>query len=343
MARARRLGAAPSAPARTEEALRVMAAAGGRVEVLAAAGEMGEREARDSGFRVLVVGSPPKDRTGPEDTRRAAREMAAAKVDLLLFAGGDGTARDICDAVGSSLVVVGVPAGVKMHSGVYAISPRHAGRVAADFLHRTKMSSVEAEVMDIDEASFRRGVVSAKLYGYLRVPEERRSMQAVKSGGGGGDGEAVRGIAAQVLQGMEDGTLYIFGPGTTTRDILAEGAMKKTLLGVDVVLDRRLVARDVSGGQLTKLITGRKAKIVVTPIGGQGYIFGRGNQQLSPEILERVGRENIVLVATKSKLSALNGRPLLVDTGSESLDRKLSGFWRVTTGYREEVVYRAEA
>ena len=195
--------------------------------------------------------------------------------------------------------------------------------------------------MDIDEASFRKGIVVARLYGYLRTPDERRYMQSVKSGGIQTQKQVIQGMAADLAKNAQEDCLYIYGPGTTTRDIVAEFGLEKTLLGVDVVLGGRIIAKDVNERELTILADGkRKAKIVVTVIGQQGYIFGRGNQQVSPEIIKRVGRDNIIVVASKEKLASLEGRPLLVDTGKEEVDKMLAGYVRVITGFEDYVVYK---
>jgi len=220
-----------------------------------------------------------------------------------------------------------------MHSAVYALTPKYAGEAAIDFLTSQVPRTTDAEVMDIDEESFRRDVVAAKLYGYLRIPEERQFIQNAKSGGTQTEGQAIQGVANDLIESMEEDCLYIFGPGTTTRDILLRLGLTKTLLGVDVVLDKQLFAKDVNETQLIGLLKGRKAKIVVTVIGGQGYIFGRGNQQIGAEIIAGVGKENIIVVATREKLASLHGKPLLVDTGSEVVDKMLSGYVRVRTGY----------
>jgi predicted polyphosphate/ATP-dependent NAD kinase len=338
--RAQQLGASPESPRRAVEALRVIRRLKQEIDVLAYPDEMGENEARKAGFSPTVIGAIRSGETTSEDTQRAAREMKEQGVDLLLFAGGDGTARDIYHAVGREVTVLGIPTGVKMHSAVFAVTPRNAGMVASMSLEASSPRVTEGEVMDIDEASFRQGIVAARLYGYLRIPEERRSIQSVKSGGTRTEKQVVRGIATEIFRNMEKDCLYIFGPGTTTRDILAQLRLEKTLLGVDVVLNRRLVAMDVGASQLSDLVEEKKAKIVVTVIGGQGYLFGRGNQQLSPEIIKRVGRENIVVVASKEKLASLQGRPLLVDTGDVGVDGMLSGYVRVITGFEDYVMYK---
>jgi predicted polyphosphate/ATP-dependent NAD kinase len=194
--------------------------------------------------------------------------------------------------------------------------------------------------MDIDEEAVRRGVVSAMLYGYLKIPFRRRLLQGLKTPSSPGEEVAMAAIAADVVSGMEDGWLYVIGPGTTTRAITSRLGLDKTLIGVDVVADGRLIAVDVNESQLLDLMEGRRARIVVTPIGGQGYIFGRGNQQISPAVLERAGRENIIVVGTTGKIHALRGRPLRVDTGDRDVDEMLSGHVRVVTGYNERIVYR---
>ena len=194
--------------------------------------------------------------------------------------------------------------------------------------------------MDIDEEAFRQGAVSAVLYGYLQVPFRTSLVQNLKMASEGG-AAAVAPIAEDIVEKMEDGCLYIIGPGTTTRAITGELGLDKTLLGVDVVLDRELLAADVNEAQLLALLDEYSecgAKIVVTPIGGQGYIFGRGNQQLSPRVIGRIGKDNIIVISTKEKLYALDRQPLLVDTGDPALDQMLSGHITVVTGYRERAV-----
>ena len=337
--RARQRGAQPMAGARAVEALRVLAKVEG-LEVLAYPGEMGAEAAMAAGLSPTVIGEILPGRTTAEDTRRAAREMREHGVDLLLFAGGDGTARDIYDAVGLELPALGIPAGVKMHSAVYAVSPHAAGELAALYLRRQVSRLHEAEVMDIDEEAFRQGVVAARLYGYLRVPYRGALLQGAKVGGGLSEPAALQAIAQAVLERMEEGCLYIVGPGTTTRAIAAALGVEKTLLGVDVYAGRQLLAADVDEARLLELVRMHPARIIVSPIGGQGYLFGRGNQPISPAVLAAVGPKNILVVSTPEKLQRLRSRPLLVDSGDRAVDRMLGGYVRVVTGYREETVYR---
>ncbi|MBL7063642.1 MAG: ATP-NAD kinase family protein [Anaerolineae bacterium] len=301
---------------------------------------MGEDAARACGFEPTVIGSIKQGATTPEDTRNAAREILRLNVDLLLFAGGDGTARDVYNAVAEGIPVLGIPAGVKIHSAVFGTSPRNAGDLAALHLQGRGSSLREAEVMDIDEVAFRQGVVSARLYGYLNVPFRRGLVQSLKIASNPGEKTSLEAIACDIVDRMEHDCLYIIGPGTTTRAITSRLGLDKTLIGVDVVAEGKLVAADVNESQLLALLEGQSAKIIVTPIGGQGYIFGRGNQQISPKVIGKVGRDNIIVVSTTGKIHSLGGRPLWVDTGDREMDETLSGHIRVVTGYNEQIVYK---
>ncbi len=334
------LGAVPRAAPRAVEALRELGRLV-RLEVLTYPGPMGEDEAREAGLLHTVIGSFDSDDTSADDTRRAAVEMAERSVDLILFAGGDGTARDLCSAVGDGFPALGIPAGVKMYSGVYATTPRAAGRAAAQFLAGETLHTRLSEVMDIDEEAFRRGDVQARLYGYLRIPDDTSHVQVTKSPSHADEGEDILAIAGEVVDTMQDGWIYILGPGTTTKGIADVLGVPKTLLGVDVVLDGALVASDVTESLLIELLDGgRPAKIVVTAIGGQGHIFGRGNQQIGADVIRRVGKENVIVVATRRKLGSLGRRPLMVDTGSREIDSLLSGYLMVTTGRSESAMVK---
>jgi predicted polyphosphate/ATP-dependent NAD kinase len=340
-AQAMALGAMPQAHARAMQAVERLRSISA-LEIVTYPAEMGEEVARACQFVPRVIGSIRPGRTTPQDTQDAARMMKGMGVDLLLFAGGDGTARDIYAAIGRGQPVLGIPAGVKIHSAVYGTSPVGAGELARLFLEGRVSAFRESEVMDIDEEAFRQGVLSARLYGYLMVPHRTRFVQTLKVPNAG-EAASLASIAAEILDRMEDGVLYIVGPGTTTRAILKALGLEKTLLGVDAVLDRELLARDVNETGLLALLRERgegRARIIVTPIGGQGYLFGRGNQQISPSVIRRVGRENVLIVSTPDKLHALQGRALLVDSGDRTVDQMLCGYVRVVTGYNERAIHR---
>jgi len=333
------LGAVPQALNRAAEALAPLRSVDG-LEIITYPGEMGENAARACGITPTVIGTITPGETTARDTQQAAREMQRLGAALLLFAGGDGTARDIYEAVGLDMPALGIPAGVKIHSAVYATHPRSAGELAALYLQGRVAGLREAEVMDIDEDAFRHNALSVRLYGYLKVPFRSSLVQSQKMPSVGEEA-ALAAIAEEFASKMEEGVLYVLGPGTTTRAITDELGLEKTLLGVDVILDRALVAADVNERQLLALLDAHRegrVKIIVTPIGGQGYLFGRGNQQISPRVIEMVGRENIVVVSAPDKLHALGSRPLLVDTGDPATDEMLSGYVTVVTGYNERAV-----
>jgi predicted polyphosphate/ATP-dependent NAD kinase len=332
-------GAVPRAQERTRQALLPLCEVTAPFELLTVAGDMGEQVVRELGLPHRIVYQPAGEHTSAADTRHAAERMRDAGVDLLLFAGGDGTARDICAAVGESCHVLGIPAGCKIHSGVYGVTPAASGRVAARMIAGELLSLIDAEVRDIDEEAFRAGKVRARHYGQLLVPGDLRYVQAVKQGGRESEELVLADLAAGVVEQMEPDTLYLMGSGSTVAACMAELGLENTLLGVDLVENGRLIGQDLSAAEILTRIRGRRCRLIITLIGGQGHLFGRGNQQLSPEVIRCVGLENIQVLATKSKLASLQGRPLLVDTDEPELNRALSGYLRITTGYKDQVIY----
>lgn len=340
--KARELGAEPRATQRTIEALKHITQLDEQVEMITYPGEMGENAAKACGFAPVIIGTIHPGETTSEDTRRAAHAMTERGVDLILFTGGDGTARDMVAGLESPIPVLGIPAGVKIHSACYSTNPDSAGKLAAAYLQGDVTTLREVEVMDLDEDAYRQGIVAPCLYGYLSVPFRRHLLQARKAPTPLTESASLDAIAQDVIAHMGDGVLYIVGPGTTTRPILSRLGLRKTLIGVDVLLDRQLAAVDANEADLLALLTNHPAKIVVTPIGGQGYIFGRGNQQISPEVIERVGRDNIIVISTVGKINDLRGRALLLDTGEPEIDRMLAGHIRIVTGYNERIIYRIE-
>jgi predicted polyphosphate/ATP-dependent NAD kinase len=313
------LGATPIAPERAESFLSELTHAQSSIQLVVGAGSMGEDEAAECGITVTVLGERKKD-TNAEDTRQLAKQMAEAGINLLVFCGGDGTARDVLNAVGTTVPVLGVPTGVKMHSAVFAVNPQAAARVALGFL-AGELPLREAEVMDVDEEAFREGRLSAELYGYVLTPYEPHLIQANKVASPMTESELRNqaAIAVYVIENMKPDVIYIMGPGTTTRAISDLLDAKKTLLGVDLFVNKKIIASDVNEKQILEAIKSRAAQIIVTPIGGQGFVFGRGNQQISAKVISQVGLDNIVVVATESKLRSLKGS-LKIDTGDIGVD-----------------------
>ncbi|ACE84534.1 ATP-NAD kinase family protein [Cellvibrio japonicus] len=334
-------GAEQRAPARMARTLNAVTAFADRIAIYCFAQDMGADVAQALGFATVIVGQAQYQPTQAEDTCAAARALMAAGVDLILFAGGDGTARLIADVAGIRQPVLGVPSGVKMHSGVYAISPEAAGDILQQFLTGKLVNIAERDVKDIDEDAFRQGLVRARFYGTLLVPEDSQLLQQVKNAGTERDELAQLDAAETLIEQLQDDTLYIVGPGSTTQVFLQQLGLQGSLLGVDVLLNNQLIACDVSATQLLALLDEHKGpcKIIVTAIGGQGHILGRGNQQLSPAVLRRVGIDNLLVIAARGKILALNGRPLLVDTNDPELDRAFCGYRPVITGYQESVLY----
>ncbi|MDZ7686167.1 MAG: ATP-NAD kinase family protein [Gammaproteobacteria bacterium] len=309
-----------------------------KFDIITVAGDMGAAACERVGLDCTVIDETPAGRTSADDTRSAVHALQDHGVDLVLFAGGDGTARDVFDVIDTDQVVLGIPCGVKMHSGVFANNPAAASRILTDMINGRLVTVMQGEVRDIDEASFREGIVKTRFYGEMWVPEELRYLQQVKSAGKEIEELAVQEIAADIVENMEPGVTYFIGSGSTPAAIVEMLGLRNTLLGVDVVRDGEVVKADANESELYAFATENECRIVVTAIGGQGHIFGRGNQQFSARVIEAVGLSNIIVIATKTKLEALEGKPLLVDTGSADLDQRLAGPIRVVTGYEDAVL-----
>lgn len=336
------LGAQPKAQQRAAQALELLKPYSDKLHFLTCQGGMGADVLQASGFEFDIVYTPASDDSSSEDTQHAVQALQQSAPDLLLFAGGDGTARDIYKAVDEQQLVLGIPAGVKIHSGVYAVSPRAAGRVVERILNGQLSSLRHADVMDIDENLFRQGKVKAKRFGEMLIPAELEYVQAVKMGGVESDELVLADIAAEIIERTDDEYL-VMGSGSTVAAIMEEMGLENTLLGLDWVQQQQLLANDLTEQSLYEKVVAQptgSVKLVITVIGGQGHILGRGNQQLSARVLRHIGRENIWIVATKAKLEALQGKPLLIDSGDEQLDEDWAGLITVVTGYHDEVLVR---
>ena len=336
------LGADLKAEQRVSQALSILLPYRDNIEIVTVAGAMGENLCQRLGFTYRVVYHPKAEQTEAIDTELAATEMLEYPLDLLLFAGGDGTARNVCRIIGERLPVLGIPAGCKIHSGVYGVTPKASGAIVEKMLNGELVSLMDANVMDIDEGLFREGIVKARAYGEMRIPSDLNYVQAVKSGGRESDELVLADLADFVIQEMDE-QQFVMGSGSTVDYIMQQLGLENSLLGVDVVHRNQLLAADVTAAQLLPLVSARPTKLVITLIGGQGHILGRGNQQLSPSVIRQIGRENILIVATKRKLQQLNGRPLIVDSGDLALDAMLAGSMPVLTGFNDFVLYRVDA
>lgn len=310
---------------------------------ITASGDMGETALTLAGLKPVVAYSPNFPTT-PDDTVLATKALVKAGVDLLVFAGGDGTARDVYRGLegNSTAVVLGIPCGVKMYSGCFGVNPIATGRIIANYLSGGLINLEHREVLDIDEDNIRAGVVEATLQGLVTVPVVRGRTQSRKSASSSAEEQNLASVAEGFISAMQQGEQYILGPGGTTRAIARKLGIDKTPLGVDVIENGQVIASDCSEATLLDAIHGKKAHAVVSIIGGQGFILGRGNQQISTRVIGELSEPKIIVVATPNKLASLNGN-LLIDSGDLATDAALQGFYKVITGSRDTVIVQAEA
>jgi len=335
-----RLDAVPLCIERTKECFLELKDDLEGTQVLTCGGEMGEEILSDLGIDRWVVHNIDADlftKTSPADTIRAAEIMRDKGVDLLVFAGGDGTARDISGVIGQDVPMLGIPTGVKMHSSVFGTNPVNTAEIIRKFL-QGEVELGEGEVMDIDEDSYRQGKLDVKLYGVAKVPIAREFMQASKQVFHQGSQEALLEEIGDFFKEIADenpDTLFFLGAGSTVGRVKKWlGITDATLLGIDGYFRGESVGSDLNERGILELMDkySDKAAICVSPIGAQGFVLGRGSQQFSPEVLRRVGVDNVYIVATPDKIDSIDG--LRVDTGDKDIDSEMAGFRRVITGYR---------
>ena len=325
------MGARPRAMERARACLDHLSREKDAIHFLTASGSMGESSLKECGLDYEVVYSPLPV-TSSRDTIRTCQAFLDEGVDLILFCGGDGTARDVAGIAGSTPILA-IPAGVKMHSGVFAASPQAAADLVIRFLNG-ELNLRDTEIVDVDEELYRAGILQTKLYALAKTPylpvlvAERKRIYSSDQ-----EDEFKDQIALFASEFMRDGSAYIIGAGTTTSRIADILGLEKTLLGVDVVKDGRLMITDASEQDLLELLDREtRVMIIISPIGAQGFILGRGNQQLSAEVIRRVGIDKLIIISTPHKLAEIPY--LLVDTGDEDLDESLAGMRQVVTGYR---------
>lgn len=334
-------GATRQAQARTGQCLEALREIKEAVHFYSVAGEMGGDLLAQLGFSyTLLPLAIPLVQTQAEHTGALAQALLKENLSLILFAGGDGTARDICQVVGDQIPVLGIPAGVKIHSAVYGITPKASAEVVLALVRGALVDISEAEVRDLDEDAFRLNQVRAKHYGEMRVPRLGHFVQAVKQGGVESQELVLADIAAWMVKNLTENVLYFIGSGKTTAAIMHELNLPNTLLGVDAIYNGELIAQDLTAAQILALLKQyEQAQAILSVMGGQGHIFGRGNQQFSAEVLQLLGKHNIHVVSAKSKITELQGRPLIMDSGDTVLDAQWAGTIEVITGYNDRIVY----
>lgn len=342
VAEAMRRGAVAQSGPRARRALSILAKRCPQARVRIAAGSLGEEWAGDLRLELDVVTVAPLTGTA-RDTRQAIAALGA--VDIIVFAGGDGTARDAAKALPQGAAMLGIPCGVKMHSGVFAVSPESAGHILADLIEDNGRAGWkdDAEIMDIDEVALRAGRLAPRLYGFARVPVVRNRMQAAKGGPRRDSAASLAAAAHQCAETCEPGALYIVGPGSSAGAFARALNHVPTLLGVDIFRDGKCLLKDAAAAQIEAFLDDRPVRIVLGVTGQQGFLLGRGNQQISAAVIRRAGRAGLRVLATEEKLSSLTTPALFVDTGDPQLDQNLAGFIRVQIGRGKFMMMRVVA
>jgi predicted polyphosphate/ATP-dependent NAD kinase len=338
-AAARELGVESRALARTRHALQALMPMARFLRISTGPGDLGQAALAENFPDAQLCSGPEAALQTAAATRHCVKQMLGRGIELLLFAGGDGTARDILAVARERLPVIGIPCGATMQSGVFAATPAAAGTLALAFLRG------ECRVLRDQDVLGRGGLapgatrIEPIAYGRLRVPWDRDLVPGSKL--------SVPAVAAQLEQVvaaalalMDSDTCILFGPGSTKQAVLARMELTGTLVGVDVILRGKLIAADANEPQLARLLQHHdKARIIITPVGGQGFLFGRGNQPLSARVIRAVGVENISVISTPAKLQALSGRPLRIDLDDADLLRLFPLNVRVVTGPGKSVLH----
>jgi len=335
------LGAKPVAPVKAVEFLERLEELElvSTIDLTTCPGVMGWDEVKSAGLKAQILPMRLKSETTAEDTKAAVKHMVALNVDLIVFVGGDGTARDILDAMRGlprPVLVLGVPSGVKMYSGIFAASSRDAADIVQAFVEKSAQS-MDFEIMDVDEEAFRNDRLSVSLYGFLPGPfvpmrllgSKQVSPETID------EHENQMAVAKFIVEDMDPKATYILGPGTTVKCIADLLGVEKTLLGVDIYHNKTVVNDVNEKKMLSDIKDWENTWIVLSPIGRQGMLLGRGNQQISPEIIRKVGKERLIVAATRSKIQGIEGRVLRIDTGDAKVDAMLRGYIKVAIDYRE--------
>ncbi|MFW6117753.1 MAG: ATP-NAD kinase family protein [Thermoproteota archaeon] len=308
------------------------------LKVFTCPGKMGEEECKEVTLPFKVLDMNIGDKTTAEDTKTAVELMANRGVDLIIFVGGDGTARDIFDALQKEgeIPVLGVPSGVKMYSGIFAVNPSDAVEVISAFA-QNQTDIAEFEIMDADENAIREDSFSIHIYGYLKAPFLPMRVQGGKKVTPSTVDEKRNqtAIARFIIEEMTPEETYLLGPGTTVKCITEMLGLDKTLLGVDIYKGGEIIL-DVNEKRILEEVDDWKNTwIILSPIGHQGILLGRGNQQISPRILRKLGKSRIITAATKGKIQSIEGGILRVDTADEEVDKRMRGYIKVITDYGE--------
>jgi len=338
------LGAKKESAIRAEQALLPLKFMINKFSLITCSAEMGEKSCKKIGLKTDYIIDIDKKITTGIDTIKAVKIMARKQVSLILFSGGDGTACDIFYALQDKIPILGIPAGVKMHSSVFGTSPNAVGSLVSRIIsnHSDTFPTSTAEIMDLDEDMRRYDQIRTRLIGYATIPSDKFLVQNPKSYVQLNDEESINGISEYLENKLDKEATYIVGPGRTTQNFLNRIGVSGTLLGVDVLKGRKLIGRDVNSRELDILTRDGLLYIISGIIGGQGFLFGRGNQQITAEIIQRVKKENILIIASTKKIYELPRQCILIDTGNQKLDNELAGYVKVQTDRNRAFIIKLE-
>ena len=338
------LGAKKESAIRAEQALLPLKFMINKFSLITCSAEMGEKSCKKIGLKTDYIIDIDKKITTGIDTIKAVKIMARKQVSLILFSGGDGTACDIFYALQDKIPILGIPAGVKMHSSVFGTSPNAVGSLVSRIIsnHSDTFPTSTAEIMDLDEDMRRYDQIRTRLIGYATIPSDKFLVQNPKSYVQLNDEESINGISEYLENKLDKEATYIVGPGRTTQNFLNRIGVSGTLLGVDVLKGRKLIGRDVNSRELEILTRDGFLYIISGIIGGQGFLFGRGNQQITAEIIQRVKKENILIIASTKKIYELPRQCILIDTGNQKLDNELAGYVKVQTDRNRAFIIKLE-
>ena len=338
------LGAKKESANRAEQALLPLKFMINKFSLITCSAEMGEKSCKKIGLKTDYIIDIDKKITTGIDTINAVKIMAKKQVSLILFSGGDGTACDIFYALQDKIPILGIPAGVKMHSSVFGTSPNAVGSLVSRIIsnHSDIFPTSTAEIMDLDEDMRRYDQIRTRLIGYATIPSDKFLVQNPKSYVQLNDEESINGISEYLDNKLDKEATYIVGPGRTTQNFLNRIGVSGTLLGVDVLKGRKVIGRDVNSREVDILTRDGLLYIISGIIGGQGFLFGRGNQQITAEIIQRVKKENILIIASTKKIYELPRQCILIDTGNQKLDNELAGYVKVQTEKNRAFIIKLE-
>lgn len=342
------LGAKPSAIDRAREFLHGLESIKNNIIFITCPRTMGETVLKECNYNYELIDDPIFESienefsTDAQHTKIAAKTMALDDdLKIILFVGGDGTARDIVSTIGTNKVCLGIPSGVKIYSSVFATSPTSASHILIEYLF-DDIPLVKSEVLDIDEDEYRQGHLCSQLFGHLIIPFQGTYIQHGKEGSPLSDLTNQERIAKRIIENLEVDVYYLLCPGTTIKAITDKLNMKKTLLGVDLLLNNKIIDSDLNENKILEHIMKKKTKIITTITGKQGFLFGRGNLQISPNVIKSVGIKNIIIISTRYKLRNIENHVLKIDTRDSKLDKEMKGFYKVIIDYDDFRICKVE-